>query len=48
MIASHRVLSSRIAPTAYIDPGADVRRDVSVGAGAAVPAGAVLTAEGGA
>lgn len=48
MIASHRVSSPRIAPTACIDPGADVRREVSVDAGAAVPAGTVLTAGGGA
>lgn len=47
MIASHRGLRPRVDPTAYVDPGAHVRGDVTVGAGTAVLAGSVLTAEGG-
>lgn len=47
MIASHRGRRPVIDPAAYVDPGAEVRGDVTVEAGTAVLAGAVLTAEGG-
>lgn len=48
MILEHRGRSPRMAPSAYVSPAARVVGDVTVGPGAAVLAGAVLTAEGGA
>lgn len=47
MITSHRGRRPLVHPSAYVDRAAEIRGNVTVGAGSAVLAGAVLTAEGG-
>lgn len=47
MILEHRGRSPRITPSTHVSPATRVVGNVTIGPGAAVLAGAVLTAEGG-
>lgn len=47
MILEHQGRAPEVDPSAYVDPGARVAGDVSIGPGTAVLSGAVITAEGG-